>query len=72
VARGEAFDVMSGRAFRQSVFCRADRRPELFSAAGLERLRVGPERIPFSEWEGDALAGCRSGALELHAARRAM
>jgi hypothetical protein len=75
VARGEAIDVVFGRSFRRSVFCRAEAKPERFSRTALHRLRVGPERLPFSEWaqsrsdpEGDALAGMRNGELELHAA----
>jgi len=75
VRRGEAGDVLSGRAFRRSLFCRADLRPEPLSRIHLHVLRVGPDRIPFAEWaagredpEGEALAGVRSGALELHAA----
>lgn len=72
VARGEIADVLSGRGFRQTLLCRAER------ARGeprLSALRVGPERVRFAKWaenkadpHAEALQQFRAGTLELHAA----
>jgi hypothetical protein len=72
VARGDVADIISGRGFRQTLLCHAERAP---AEPRLRRLRFGPERLDFAEWaaghadpESEALKQFRAGALEIHAA----